>query len=142
MSSEIIGSDKVQINLTRRDTKIVEDKIFVECFNALQLKIKDREIALDTILPIVKTTMEVVEMTKLKGEEQKHLAVKLTRKIVVDAPITDEKEKLILDMIDQGIIASTIDLIVAASRGEIDINAGQHIVRVGCLSLFNNCIKK
>ena len=86
--------------------------------------------------------MEVVEATKLKGEQQKDLAVKLVRQIVVDAPITDDKEKLILDMVDGGIVGSTIDVIVAASRGELNINAGKTVVKVGCLSIFNNCIKK
>ena len=62
--------------------------------------------------------MEVVEATQLKGEDQKKLAIKLVREVVVEAPITDEKEKLLLDLIDQGVLGNTVELIVQASKGE------------------------
>ncbi len=70
-----------------------------------------------------------------KGPAQRNLAIKLVRQIVVDAPISDEKEKLLLDMIDQGILANTIELVVAASNGKLDINTVV-AVATGCCKLF------
>ena len=141
-SEEVKTSDvKIKVEMTEKNSD-VKDPIFLECMEVLKTKLKDKEVGLDTILNIVKISMEVVEVTKLKGEKQKDLAVKLVRQIVVDSPITDDKEKLILNMVDEGIVGSTIDVIVAASNGQLDINASKNVVKVGCLSLLTNCLKK
>ena len=42
--------------------------------------------------------MEIVEASEAKGEEQKVLVEKLVKQVVIDAPITDEKEKLLLEV--------------------------------------------
>ena len=101
----------------------------------LNEKIGDMEINAQTIITVTKFSMEVVEATKLKGAAQKELAISLVRQVIVEAPISDEKEKLLLDMIDQGILANTIELVVAASKGNLDINAVVAVAS-GCCKLF------
>ena len=101
----------------------------------LNEKIGDMEINAQTIMTVTKFSMEVVEATKLKGAAQKELAISLVRQVIVEAPISDEKEKLLLDMIDQGILANTIELVVAASKGNLDINMVV-AVATGCCKLF------
>ena len=101
----------------------------------LNEKIGDMEIKAQTIIMVTKFSMEVVEATKLKGAAQKELAISLVRQVIVEAPISDEKEKLLLDMIDQGILANTIELVVAASKGNLDINMVV-AVATGCCKLF------
>ena len=64
----------------------------------LKKKIEGIEVNADTIITILKYAMEVVELSKAKGEEQRELAIKLVRNVVVDAPISDDKEKLLLDL--------------------------------------------
>ena len=92
---------------------------------------KGIEINSKTITTVIKISMEIVEATNLKGEEQKKLVEKLVRKVVKDAPIADEKEKLLLDMIDEGVVGDVVDLVVAATKGEIDVNAVEKVA-VGC----------
>jgi hypothetical protein len=108
---------------------------FTIAFADLKEKIGDMEINADTIIQILRFAMEVVETTQVKGAEQKELVIKLVRQVVVEAPITDEKEKLLLDMIDHGVLGNTVDLVVMASKGELDVNA---IVAVatGCCAAF------
>ena len=101
----------------------------------LNEKIGDMEINAQTIITVTKFSMEVVEATKLKGAAQKELAISLVRQVIVEAPISDEKEKLLLDMIDQGILANTIELVVAASKGNLDINMVV-AVATGCCKIF------
>jgi hypothetical protein len=98
---------------------------------SLRNKMGDIEVNAENII-----TMEVVELTTLKGEAQKVLCVKLIRDIIVEAPITDEKEKFLLDMIDNGTVGNTIDLIVGASRGEIDINTVTQVGTNCCLAFM------
>ena len=67
----------------------------------------------------------------------KKLASKIIRKIIVDAPISDEKEKLCLDMVDEGIVENVIDLVVSASKGELNINAIGGTATACCSAFFN-----
>jgi len=101
----------------------------------LKKKIGDMEINAQTIIKVLRFAMEVVETTQVKGEAQRDLAIKLVRQVVVEAPISDDKEQLLLNMIDQGILANTIELVVDASKGELDINAAV-AVATGCCATF------
>ena len=113
-----------------------DNSVFTIAFNDLKKKIGDMEINADTIIHVLKFAMEVVETTKVKGEEQKKLAIKLVRQIVVDAPVSDEKEKLLLDMIDHGVLGNTVDLVVMASKGELDVNTAVAVATGCCAALM------
>ena len=82
--------------------------------------------------------MELVEASQVKGEEQKRLVTEVVRKIVVDAPISDDKEKLLLDMIDQGVVGNVIELVVSATKGEINVNAAKKAAAGCCWGLAKN----
>jgi hypothetical protein len=111
------------------------DAEFTNSLQMLKSKMGDKEIDAQTIMFVLKSAMEVVETTKAKGIEQRDLTIKLVRQIVIDAPISDDKEKLLLDMIDQGILANTIDLVIKASKGELDINDAVALA-TGCCATF------
>jgi hypothetical protein len=101
----------------------------------LEVKLHDVEINVENFMTILRFSMEIVEITQLKGSAQKELALKLVRAVVVGAPISDEKEKLMLDMIDQGVLGNTLDLVVEASKGNININAAVKVA-TGCCGVF------
>lgn len=107
----------------------------------LKNKLEGVEIIPDNIAKIVKIAMEIVEVTELKGVEQKDLCIKLIRCVIVDAPITDDKEKLLIDLIDSGILSSTIDLVVMAAKGGLEIN-DIAAAAVGCCASFLKTKKK
>ena len=106
-----------------------------EIITKLKEKIGDMEINADNITKVLKFAMECVEVTELKGEAKKDLAIKLVRQVVEEAPISDEKEKLLLDMIDQKVLHGMVDLVVEAKEGKIDINALKQ-VGTGCCNIF------
>jgi len=108
---------------------------FDECMISLQDKLQDTEVTVENFMTIVKFSMEVVEVTQLKGTEQKEMSIRLVRKVIVDAPISDEKEKLLLDMIDAGVLGGTVDLIVDVSKGNVNINTAIKVA-VGCCQIF------
>ena len=117
-------------------------KLFDETLTELKKRIQGKAVNAGTLMSTLRVAMEMVEATRLKGADQKELAKKLVRQVVVDAPITDAKEKLLLDMIDQDILSHTIDLVVAASRGELDINAVQEVAKVCCFPFVSKLSKK
>jgi hypothetical protein len=108
---------------------------FDNCMKQLKSKLGGIEVSVENFMVIVRFAMEVVEVTQLKGSAQKELAVRLVRTVVVEAPISDNKEKLLLDMIDQGVLGNTVDLVVDASRGKLDVNT---VIKVatGCCAYF------
>lgn len=97
-----------------------------------------REVSPQTLMVIVKYAMEVVELTKLKGSEQRQMVVDVVKQVVVDAPISDEREKLCLDMIESGVLGQTIDLVVDASKGHLDINRVASLAENCCFSFLNH----
>jgi hypothetical protein len=113
-----------------------EENLFDYCMEELKKKIDGIEVNADTIITILRYAMEVVEISKAKGEAQRELAIKLVRKVVVDAPISDDKEKLLLDLIDNGILSNTIELVVNASKGEVDINNVAQVASGCCVTFF------
>ena len=110
------------------------------CLAKLQTNLESKGIVITskTITIVIKIAMEIVEASALKGVEQKILVEKLVKKVVKDAPIADDKEKLLLDMIDEGIVGDVIDLVISATRGEIDINTVQKVAVNCCLALIKS----
>ena len=103
-----------------------------------ELASRDIVITSKTITTVIQISMEIVEATELKGEEQKKLVEKLVTKSVKDAPITEEKRKLLLSMIDEGIVGDVIDLVVSATKGELDVNAIEQVAVGCCLSVLKS----
>jgi len=103
-----------------------------------ELASRDIVITSKTITTVIQISMEIVEATALKGKEQKKLVEKLVTKSVKDAPITEEKRKLLLSMIDEGIVGDVIDLVVSATKGELDVNAIEKVAVGCCLSVLKS----
>tara|TARA_Y100001970_G_scaffold284987_1_gene403562 strand:+ start:475 stop:897 length:423 start_codon:yes stop_codon:yes gene_type:complete len=107
--------------------------VFEHSLQKLKTHLEDVDINASIIMEVLRIAMEIVEATQLKGEEQTQLCKKLVRTVVVDAPISDEKETLLLNMIDQGILEQTIKLVVHATKGHVDINSGKEVAKICCL---------
>lgn len=102
------------------------------------LKERNIEVSSKTITQIIKIAMEIVEATKLKGKDQKALVEKIVRKIVNDSPIDETKKGVIIGMLDEGIVGDVIDLVVSATRGELDINTVEKVATGCCLAFLKS----
>ena len=127
MTDKIVSNNDVELDIAEED--------YDECRKNLLDKIGKLEINTQTIIVILKMAMEIVEATQLKGKAQKQLCIKLVKDIVIAAPLSGSHEKLILDMIDSGVLDNTIDLVVDATQGKIDINAAIGVA-TGCCGAF------
>lgn len=70
---------------------------------------------------VLKQLMEEIELSAKKGTDQKSYALALFRKLAVDYGDKTDKTQL-LSAIDDGLIGDTIELVVSASKGDININ--------------------
>lgn len=118
--------------------------VFDTSLQKLNEKLESRniEITPTTITTVIKICMEIAEGTKLKGKEQKVLVEKLVKKVVKDAPISDEKEKLLLDMIEEGVVGDVVELIVSATKGELDVNVVGKAAVGCCLAVLKSRRRK
>lgn len=107
--------------------------IFDYSLKELKSKTQNIEINSKTIIQVVGFAMEIVEATTLKGNEQKELVEKLVKQIIKDAPISDDKEVSLLYMVNEGIIGDITELVVSASKGELNINAVIEVSKTCCL---------
>ena len=74
------------------------------------------------IVPILRIIMEAIEDKELSGPQQKDLAKLVLQNVINKSTMDDEHKKLCLELIDNGIIENTIDLISDASKGKLKIN--------------------
>ena len=106
----------------------------------LQSTLKERniEVSSKTITQIVKIAMEIVEATKLKGKEQKVLVERIVRKIVNDSALEESKKSIVISMLDEGIVGDVIDLVISATKGELDINTVEEVATGCCLAFLKS----
>ena len=88
-----------------------------------------------TVMEVLKIAMEAVEGSPVKGAEQKDLAIKVVLEIATNAGLPDDQLTVIRALVDGGFVSDTIDLVVAASQGKLNVNQVQEVAK-GC---FKTC---
>lgn len=136
-----MSEKKVELNEIKIVVEEIQDKLEEKVMNQVKEQLKNTEINMPNVMKIVKNTMEVIELTEVKGEKQKDLAVKVVKKIVVGAPIVDDQKKIIIQMIDGEVLNSAIDLIVEASKGHLNINVVKKAA-TGCFAFVRRLLKR
>lgn len=144
--TDVIGTEVVDKVVDAVSEKVV-DTVFDGLMEKLNVKVGSLEITPQTVMSVVRYAMEVVEASELKGEEQKNMVLRLLKEAITVAPISDEKEALCLQMIEDGVVANTIDIIVAATHGELEVNTVvENVVEIatntGCCGLLSLLSKK
>ena len=120
-------------------------KQFQEVYNALLKKINDTdsfELNPHNLIVLLKMTIELVEFLELSGREKKSLVIDLLKKYVNESEINETEKQICLDMINNGTISETIDLVIDASNGSLDIN---NVIDLGsscCAILLKNLLER
>ena len=131
-------------NAIDETTELIEEKVEEvkdEVFEELKSKVKELGVKKSTLALIIKFTMEAVEKTPKKGTEQKDYALRLIRALVEDMAGDDEKAFL-LTAIDSGAVGDTIDLVVQATQGNLDVNTVVDVATTSCLPLCLSFLSK
>ncbi len=117
------------------------DKATDKVFEALVEKTKEMGVKKSTLALIIKFVMEAVEDTPMKGSEQKEYSLRLIKSLVIELAEGEDKEYLLI-AIDSGSVGDTIDLIVAASKGELNVNMVIDTAASSCLPCFMGILAK
>lgn len=143
-------NEKLEEKENETKTKIVKELVkhvaSDETFELALTMVKNRlgvnEVTVQSLITIVKYSMEAVELSELKGSEQREMALRLVRRIIVDAPISDDQERLCLDMLDSGVLGQTMDLVVDATNGHVGVNQVIGLAEACCFSFLSSRKKR
>ena len=106
---------------------------FENCLEELKERSKNVEINGVNLMIIVKYAMEIIELSELKGVEQKEMVIKLVKTLVNGSEIKDEIKSVLNEIIKSGALSVTIDLVVEASKGNLNINLKKKLKRFCCV---------
>lgn len=84
-----------------------------------------------TLHLVIKYAMEAVEKRNLKGLGQKHIVVSIINELIKELPHSDEKN-LLNGISLSGGISNTIDLIVDATKGKLNVNVVADVAKKSC----------
>lgn len=96
--------------------------IFQSSLDKLKKRIGDLEITPQSVISVMKYAMEIVELSELKGADQKDMAIRLVKTVVIESSTDEGHKKVCLDIIESGALAQTIDLVVDVTKGRVNIN--------------------
>lgn len=96
--------------------------VFELALEELKKEVGKMEISPKSLMTIGKLAMEIVENTDVKGEAQKELVVRLVESIIKECNIDNNIKEACTDMIGNGTLSTTVELLVSASKGEFNIN--------------------
>ena len=131
---------------------VVED-LTEDLLNSVLDKVKeslgDLGVKPSTLPKIIQFVMEAIEDTPTKGPAQKDFALKVIGALIDELHESDEK-KLLQETFKSGGIEGTIDLVVSATKGELNINQVVDVAVNSCIcpffnfsmSKFKSCINK
>lgn len=109
-------------------------------------QVNGMDITTDNIVSVLGFAMQVVECTSLRGVEKRAAANALVREAIVHAIVDDDTEKFLLGLVDSGVLGSVSDLVVSASRGQLNLDAattfGSAVARHLPTCIFAKCLRK
>lgn len=98
----------------------------LETFDEIARELKRRaghiEMSVNNFMTILHYVLEVVELSKAKGPQKKTFAISLLNKIIDEADICNEEKNECRNMINNGTVSNTIDLVITASKKKTKIN--------------------
>lgn len=140
-----ITEDEVTpLTITETIEEYVNDNLKRELLEQLKTQLAKHEINLDTrtALKCLRYSMEVVELSELKGNAQKEMAVELIKALLNETPMDESKKIIIQSLLDEDIFGDTIDIIVDATQGNVNVNQIQEVAKSCCFPFFKSLLNK
>ena len=111
------------MDLIMNDMGSLDTESVANVVNELKTKWGEEKITVGTIHLVLKEGMELVEKLDCPGSQKKEHVITIVKAVVVDLVEDENDEKIILELIDKRILENTMDLIIMASKGQLNINS-------------------
>ena len=148
-----MSADQPTVATTTTDVEVVE-VVEVKPTEDVVITIKDERVedvvkdlllllpASPSIIDLVRHTMEVIEKLPVKGVDQRELAVKAIKSCIEILPGLDDVAKEALLAVSDATLRDTIDLVVDASKGKLNVNKVVKTAQSCIVSCFNSWCAK
>ena len=103
----------------------------------LKVRIGDTQIVPAKFMTIVRYAMEIVEQRPVKGEAQKRLVMRILTDLLAAADMDADDKAMCQSLMASGSVENTIDLVIDATHGNLNVNAAAEVA-TGC---FLSCLK-
>lgn len=130
------------------DDKVIEEKAkqvvkdFKYCYDEVVTQIKNNNINItaESFVKILRIAITVVEQTSEPGSNKKQFVTKIVNDIFMSEASTFIEDRLhTLELLSGNILSDTIECIVDASKGKLDINKVEKLVMETGKSCFTEC---
>lgn len=101
-------------------------------------KVADLKVSNDNIIQMLKLAIECIEIDKLPGNLKREAVIDLIQDIIFELPLDDVFMNSMQNMIENGLLGYIIDLVVAASKGNLDINASTSLAGILCKTISSH----
>jgi hypothetical protein len=129
----LVDTTNVELKIDEQLKGLLKEKALV----LLKEKLNTETLNSDLIIKFVVLVMELVEDTDVKGKSQKDLVIYIVTQIINESQLADEEKKLYLTILNSNNTSNTIDLIVEASKGKLNLNK----VKKTAFSCLLSCLK-
>jgi len=121
-------------------TVVIKDLKY--CHEEFLKQIKENNVSIspETIMRLLRIAMIIVEETKEPGNKKKEFVVSLLKEVVMsnNSMLTEHKLEA-LNLITGNIVSDSIDFIIDASRGKLNINKVEKIAEEVAKTCFSRC---
>lgn len=121
--NKILSHNKIVLEEIRPVVKTVFERV-VDKLREAQIKISPK-----SIISVVKIAMEVVEQEALKGLQKREVVNEMVLRIIEISPMSEDQKELCRMLVDNDIIGTTVDLVVHATEGVLDVNHARDIAQ-------------
>jgi hypothetical protein len=105
-----------------------------------QVKENNLSVSAESVMRLLRIAMIIVEQTKESGSNKKEFVIKLLKDIIMNnSEMLTEHKLEALNMITGNVVSDSIDFIIDASRGKLDINKIEKIAEEVAKSCFSRC---
>ena len=110
-------------------------------FLMLKTRVEGVGINPQSLISIGRHAMEISEKSKLKGADKKKLVISMLTKLVNETELSTDNKAACMALVDGGVVESTIDLVIEASKGHLKFNkkSARRILKM-CMPLFT-CLR-
>ena len=93
----------------------------------------DSQSSVMKVLRIVMECVETVQVEKQSGTSKKDIVLKVILDLVNESECDEDKKVVLRELIEEGTLETTIEFVVDASKGKLELNKKTKKKLLGCL---------
>lgn len=129
-------TEKLIVNTLSSEEQLLKELCLLTAETLVKDKLKLESSS--NLVPILRIVMETIETKNLSGPQQKELAKSVLKNVVETSSLDEDQKRVCLELMENGVIENTIQLVSDATKGRLNIN--KQVVKRGIISILLGCL--